>query len=855
MVVSVASATVTDYSYTGNCYQSSAGSSGVNCSKAFDGDPGTTWEAGSAPPQFLGRDLGSAYKVNNYSIVSYVGSTVYGPKRWTFEGSPDNSTFTLLDNRGNYDTPIWGQNEYRDYNNFTELTNISALYRYYRINVKSSWNTTYIDIAEMTMNYDSALTPAPTASFTITNTSGYTPLITNFTDTSTGIPTAWNYTAYNLANSTEFFLSTAQNPTITFSTVGNFSIMLNASNAVGFNKTPLYSKWVNTSSASLYADFAANATTGYPGDYFLFTDISGGSPITWDWGWGDGTANTTGSATPTHQYAAVGLYNVFLNVTNSSGMNAFTTKYAYINISTLPAPTVLFSSNHTYSTSLPTAVLFTDSTTTPNFQYRNWSFGDGSWSNTSTYATTTATHSYSTYGDYDVTLYVTNTAGTGSYTRTSYVIVSPATVELTPGNLSINKALTGVMTVRVANLTKVDGIALNLTFNQSEITVTGITANLSDCNNFTLSSSYSNSAGTIQMGVISIDKTLTTPCNFADITWQATATPSNKTSPVNFSTTLGNFVKANTSYAFEPYPNFTAKTGSSVFLTNETFTKTLQFKNAYNLNLISGIQVRISYVGIVNGSAITTTGTYDISSTYGTTAVTASADGYFNITQDVVFNANAIDTFLMTPLSGAPGQTTWYTPQQVRIIALNSAGAPIDGVYITATPLNFTAPSDWTQILIGIQPSVNMSGTTLLGWSGYDGSWVAPVLPSFEYQWTFTNTTAGINHVVKFYPHDTSYRIYIPTTTTPNNTITQLLTSALPFYKINSTAYNLSMIYQDTSGYTTDLVFNVRDYTNGNTLVYTYDYGNPGTSQIIANYTVIIPKGQEYTWQYNATKV
>ena len=63
------------------------------------------------------------------------------------------------------------------------------------------------------------------------------------------------------------------------------------------------------------------------------------------------------------------------------------------------------------------------------------------------------------------------------------------------------------------------------------------------------------------------------------------------------------------------------------------------------------------------------------------------------------------------------------------------------------------------------------------------------------------------------------------------------------------------MIYQDSQGYTTNLVFNVYDYSAGRTLVYTKDWGNPGTAQVVDNYTVMVPLGKEYQWQYNATKV
>jgi hypothetical protein len=51
--------------------------------------------------------------------------------------------------------------------------------------------------------------------------------------------------------------------------------------------------------------------------------------------------------------------------------------------------------------------------------------------------------------------------------------------------------------------------------------------------------------------------------------------------------------------------------------------------------------------------------------------------------------------------------------------------------------------------------------------------------------------------------------------------------------------------YQDISGTTTDLRFSVFN-TNTNTMVYTKDLGNPGTSLVTVSYKVPNVRGQEY---------
>ena len=69
----------------------------------------------------------------------------------------------------------------------------------------------------------------PSANFTSNVTSGAGPLTVQFNDTSTGNPTSWNW---NFGDNQS---STVQNPTHTYTTVGNYSVSLAASNNAGTN--------------------------------------------------------------------------------------------------------------------------------------------------------------------------------------------------------------------------------------------------------------------------------------------------------------------------------------------------------------------------------------------------------------------------------------------------------------------------------------------------------------------------------------------------------------------------------------------------------------------------------------------
>ena len=134
----------------------------------------------------------------------------------------------------------------------------------------------------------------PVANFTSNLTMGtlFAPLPIQFTDTSSGVATSWNWSFNNVTgNNTEIIFSSLQNPIQTFN-VGNFSIRLNASSIAGYNITPgLY--FINVSQKPLapIANFTANITFGIAPLPVLFNDTSLNDPTMWSWSFGDETYN------------------------------------------------------------------------------------------------------------------------------------------------------------------------------------------------------------------------------------------------------------------------------------------------------------------------------------------------------------------------------------------------------------------------------------------------------------------------------------------------------------------------------------------------------------------------------------
>jgi len=167
------------------------------------------------------------------------------------------------------------------------------------------------------------------------------------------------------------------------------------------------------------ASFVTDTTSGNIPLVVRFADTSSGVPNKWSWSFGDGTTSTIGN--PTHPYTKAGTYSVKLTVSNGAGSSTIT-KNNFLKITIPQKPVAAFSGSSTSGTT-PLNVLFTDKSTGSPNAWR-WSFGDGQ---TSTQQN--PTHTYSKVGKYTVILRASNTAGSNSVTKSSYIsVVSPPKV-------------------------------------------------------------------------------------------------------------------------------------------------------------------------------------------------------------------------------------------------------------------------------------------------------------------------------------------------------------------------------------------------------------------------------------------
>ncbi|WP_410508508.1 PKD domain-containing protein [Methanosarcina hadiensis] len=252
----------------------------------------------------------------------------------------------------------------------------------------------------------------PVAAFSASPTSGNAPLNVTFTDSSTGSPTAWNWSFGDGTYSTE------KNPVHTYTAAGNYTVALTVSNTAGSNTATKSNYIVVTGTAvqKPVASFSSNVTSGKVPLNVQFNDTSTGSPATWNWNFGDGNSST--EKNPKHIYSTAGNYTVALTVSNAAGSNT-ATKSNYITVAgTALAKPVLNYWGSPRNGTVPHTVSFKDNSSNSPTAW-NWTFGDG------TYSTErNPVHTYTKPGTYTIYITVTNAAGSTSGGKGNYITVT-----------------------------------------------------------------------------------------------------------------------------------------------------------------------------------------------------------------------------------------------------------------------------------------------------------------------------------------------------------------------------------------------------------------------------------------------
>jgi PKD repeat protein len=674
--------------------------------------------------------------------------------------------------------------------------------------------------------------------------------IVQFTDgTTNGTPTAWSWT-FGDSNSTN---ATSQNPIHAYLSTGTYTVSENVSNSAVYNITTK-TNYVTVYDRPLILNFTGTPTTlplNYPVSFT--SSISNGTALTYAWTFGDGNSTNATLPNPVHTYLSTGTYTVSLTVNNTYTSNS-TTKTNYITV-TDGLPFSDFSANTTTGTSvLP--VLFTPSTTR-NITSWNWTFGAANFSTSQN-----PTYSFTGAGYYTIKLNASNPTYFNVTTKTNYINVTTAIINpnsyINISQSSIIVAHYGISIINVKNITA-SAIYANITFNKSAVNIISASNNYTIYPGLTVSPIYDNTNGFVSVnisnisgGPIIIGNTLTPliDLNFTTLSYTNNSAPLNFASASDLLTTGG-------------IENIYTKVPSIIYTTDSNF--------IYTVNLVdssSGSKIRnLATVNVTGSNSSpssqqTQNGVVSITSNYGYVNFTINAQGYYEYIQSVLVTGSNDLTFSLASYSGS-SQTTWYSPHQVRITLIdNFNGDKLPGATINITALTNTFPtgsqSDYLISVYGINTqSANdmMNGTLIMsGVSDSDGSSVFTMLSSIGYNIHIVNDTAGIDHNIKIYPLENDYNIWITTLATTTPLYNSIANTSLTYTAPNSTYGTFGLTYQDLSGSTSQVIFNVTCVDN-RTVMYSNTLNGFGTSIVYDSYTIKVKRGEQYTWSYNATRI
>jgi len=182
------------------------------------------------------------------------------------------------------------------------------------------------------------------------------------------------------------------------------------------------------------ADFISNATSIVEGESINFTHSAsnGNVPATYQWDFGDLTANAT-IENVTHVYTAAGTYTVVLTIQDVDGDVDVERKVNYINVAADILPNASFTANAT-SIFAGQSIAFTHAGSNGNAPASyQWDFGDL----TANATIENPVHAYTTAGTYTVILTVIDVDGDqDTCTRTNHITVAAA--DLTPPSTSLS---------------------------------------------------------------------------------------------------------------------------------------------------------------------------------------------------------------------------------------------------------------------------------------------------------------------------------------------------------------------------------------------------------------------------------
>lgn len=253
----------------------------------------------------------------------------------------------------------------------------------------------------------------------------------SFTNTSTGtgiLSYQWDFGDGNT--------STAANPVHVYTTPGIYNVKLIARNNTGCIDSLTTSQAIVIGTVDAAFTFPAIVCAG---STVSFTNTSQPIPVGALWDFGDGSFSS--AINPDKIYTGAGNYSVKL-VSNFGACKDSITRP----VTVLPKPVAAFTGINTAACRPPLTTNF--SSNVPGAVSYQWFFGDGASGNG-----TQPSHTYSTTGDFDVTLVVTNAAGcTDTLRKNAFVRIRPPLVDILNLPAEGCVALTYIPTVSIQSI-------------------------------------------------------------------------------------------------------------------------------------------------------------------------------------------------------------------------------------------------------------------------------------------------------------------------------------------------------------------------------------------------------------------
>lgn len=243
----------------------------------------------------------------------------------------------------------------------------------------------------------------PLAAFSADVTTACTNVPVNFTSTSSGNPSTYNWSFPGGTPAT----STAMNPTVTYSTPGTYSVTLSVTNALG-SDTEIKSNYITISNCAgaPTPSFNANAVAICSGQSISFYNTTTGAPTSYNWIFQGGTPATSTAMNPIVNYPNAGDFSVTLVASNANGANS-SNQVNYIHVDSSANASFTFAGTGNGN------VQFTNTSTGKSPMTYNWSF-QGATPNSSTQ--TNPSTSYPSNGTFTAYLTATNSCGVNTYT-------------------------------------------------------------------------------------------------------------------------------------------------------------------------------------------------------------------------------------------------------------------------------------------------------------------------------------------------------------------------------------------------------------------------------------------------------